>query len=242
MTWAFPTCRWTLWILPTSCNTLTQPSLRNLDNSEFSSLVGWMPARQLFFSEFATWWKLQKSTTIEGKRYGFPSWNMVDTNAVDMQSGWFCARGVQGGKCHGYHKWFHSIIITLSTAWTTQYQLWNGFQMQPEICISWLSWLSGWPQGWVWQDEEIHHKACQYHCSQEADPYYMVSWHTLVFSANFNISRYYIPMDQHHCAVSVAEERFFGECNARKGDEFIFIIFSTSLTWVTVPVVVLFTK
>ena len=33
-------------------------------------------------------------------------------------------------------------------------------------------------------------------------------------------------MDQHHHAVSVAEERFFGECNTSKGGEFIFIMLS----------------
>ena len=49
-------------------------------------------------------------------------------------------------------------------------------------------------------------------------------------------------MDQHHRAISVAEERFFGECNTRKGDEIMLSCFLSPLTWMIVPVVVLFTK
>ena len=30
-------------------------------------------------------------------------------------------------------------------------------------------------------------------------------------------------MDQIHRAVTVAEERFFGECDTRNGDEFLFM-------------------
>ena len=33
-------------------------------------------------------------------------------------------------------------------------------------------------------------------------------------------------MDQHHRAVSVAEEKFFGECNTRKGGELFFFMLS----------------
>ena len=54
----------------------------------------------------------------------------------------------------------------------------------------------------------------------------MVSGHTVIYSSNFNIGRYCIPMDQHHYAVSVAEERFFGECNIRKDGKFFFVMLS----------------
>ena len=54
----------------------------------------------------------------------------------------------------------------------------------------------------------------------------MVSLHNVICSGNFNLSRYCIPMDQHHRAISVAEERFFSECNTRTGDEFIFVMLS----------------
>ena len=54
----------------------------------------------------------------------------------------------------------------------------------------------------------------------------MVSGHTVICSSNFNISRYCIPMDKQDRAVSVAEERFFGECNTRKGGEFFFVMLS----------------
>ena len=33
-------------------------------------------------------------------------------------------------------------------------------------------------------------------------------------------------MDQHHRAVTVAEERFFRECDTRKGDELFLIMLS----------------
>ena len=70
----------------------------------------------------------------------------------------------------------------------------------------------------------------------------MVSGHDVQCSDNFDIHRYCIPMDQHHCAVTVTEERFFSECNTRTGDEFLLMMLSGSLVWVLVPVVVLFTK
>ena len=33
-------------------------------------------------------------------------------------------------------------------------------------------------------------------------------------------------MDQIHRAVTVAEERFFGECDTRNGDEFLWMVIS----------------
>ena len=51
----------------------------------------------------------------------------------------------------------------------------------------------------------------------------MVSEHGNCTGSNFNTSRYCIPMDQIHRAVTVAEERFFGECDTRNGDEFLFM-------------------
>ena len=54
----------------------------------------------------------------------------------------------------------------------------------------------------------------------------MVSGHTMQSSGNLDVSRYCIPMDQHHRAIGVAEERFFYECNTRKGDEVFLMILS----------------
>ena len=75
---AFPTCRRMLRISPTSlaCNTLTKISGRNLDDSEFSSSVGRMPERRPSFSESATQRNIQRSTMIEGKKYGLLSRNI----------------------------------------------------------------------------------------------------------------------------------------------------------------------
>ena len=56
----------------------------------------------------------------------------------------------------------------------------------------------------------------------------MVSRHTMIYSGNFNISRYCISMDEHHCAISIEEERFFDDCSNRKGGEFFFIMLLSS--------------
>ena len=54
----------------------------------------------------------------------------------------------------------------------------------------------------------------------------MASGHDTSTESDFNTSRYCIPMDQIHRAVTVAEERFFGECDTRNGDEFLWMVIS----------------
>ena len=49
-------------------------------------------------------------------------------------------------------------------------------------------------------------------------------------------------MDQLHRAITFAEEKFFGECDTRNGNEFLLMVVLSSLVWMLVPVVVLFTK
>ena len=49
----------------------------------------------------------------------------------------------------------------------------------------------------------------------------MVSEHDNCTGFDFNASRYCIPMNQIHHAVTVAEEKFFGECDTRNGDGFL---------------------
>ena len=51
----------------------------------------------------------------------------------------------------------------------------------------------------------------------------MVSGHDNCIGSNFNTSRYCIPMDQIHRAVTVAEEKFFGDCDTRNGNESLFM-------------------
>ena len=51
----------------------------------------------------------------------------------------------------------------------------------------------------------------------------MVSEHDNCTESDFSMGRYCTPMDQIHHPITIVEERFFGECDIRNGDEFLLV-------------------